>query len=252
MGIEGITGIRKRLMVNENELYHSGVPGMKHGVTNGPPYPLYRQRRFGGTGRNKGESIREFKKKVKEGLASHKEAKEAKRAAKMSKFISTASRRQLKKKMQHMTNAELEETIKRLNLMKQASGNSRADPSDPNALPGMKMVNDALTYLKAGADVTNNLANIKNNVERLSKPNTNTNNKLSKKLASELLSKVNKDSKSDLKLDVEKMQEQLEKLSALRNLEAVASGNNVNIGKNNKQQKQQDQQDPQEKRRKKK
>ncbi|MCD8155144.1 MAG: hypothetical protein LUF78_10780 [Clostridiales bacterium] len=135
-----------------DELWHSGVKGQKWGEKNGPPYPLSRQKRFGGNGRNKGsgssvkktgivsavksrlsgsstknsstssESDNSTKKKTgiitaaKSRLSKAKndtESTEKKTEEKKTETKATSSKT---KKLSQMSNAEIQAAIDRLNL----------------------------------------------------------------------------------------------------------------------------------------
>lgn len=105
-----------------NELYHHGIKGQVHGVRNGPPYPLSRQKKHrfkDGVGKGK---------KLVKSLSKKAEIARSKRKAKAEERAERKHARELEMDHKHptsmwanrdkYTDAELEKALKRFDLEK--------------------------------------------------------------------------------------------------------------------------------------
>lgn len=132
--------------MNQNELYHYGILGMKWGVRRTPAQLGY------------SKSDSSVTKRVKKGkeLAAKKKAKEQAKAEKKANAIEKTNRKDALKNRRNLSDADLEKRIKRLKMEKEFKSLTESDIS-----PGRKYVSEvmssagkkALTGAAAGAMV---------------------------------------------------------------------------------------------------
>lgn len=144
----------KKTAKHSDFLAQSGILGMKWGKRNGPPYPLSRQKRFGGTEKNKtgssgasssgGESGTPKKKSDLLSSIIKRNKKPVSSEKKREKILSDPKK--LYKNRKKFSNEEIEKALKQFDLdrrLKEAAREKRQR--------GSKFINDLLDYVQAAS-----------------------------------------------------------------------------------------------------
>lgn len=138
----------------DEELYHYGVPGMKHGVRRGPPYPIGSGKgstKNGALDKKKSERAKKKKDAEKKRAAKKKAAEEAERE----KILK--SPKKLYKNRDKFTKEEIDKALKRFEWEKKLRDYSKSELAAPK-----ERIDVILGYFETGIKGYNTAAGILN------------------------------------------------------------------------------------------